>query len=400
MVVRSDIIFNWAASPRIITVLAPSTEITIQDLLDTCREAEDDLQNLIYSQIASASGKENLGGGTLVGLTVKLLDAVLAFEARPGPTYTQCRVSGGNLVAINFVGSDISPIYPTAFTQILTTSSSSATLQELDDIQYSSFNGGVSVNLTSIYSGTTYPKGTPRQPVNNFVDALSIANSRGFINFYIIGNATIIAGSNYSNKNFIGESENRTTLTIDSGANVINCGFTDATIQGILDGGSNIKSCNILNLNYVDGHIINCVLSGTIILGGNAHILNCYSGIPGASTPIIDFNNSSSALSLRNYNGGITLINKGSSESISIDLNSGQVILDSTITAGTIIIRGIGKLTDNSAGATIDATHLLSPENITKTVWNEPKADHTIPGTLGKEVATNANVIAAAIVFK
>lgn len=129
MVVRNDITVDWFASPRIITVAAPSTDITIQDLLDTCRELEDDITNTVYDPLASAAGKENLGGGIRVGITLTLQNAVLAFEARLGPTYTQCRVSGGNLVALDVNGDDISPIYPTAFTQVLTTASSSATLQ-------------------------------------------------------------------------------------------------------------------------------------------------------------------------------------------------------------------------------------------------------------------------------
>jgi len=45
MVVRSDLTFNWASSPRLITVQSPSTEITIQDLVDTCRNEEQKLQN-------------------------------------------------------------------------------------------------------------------------------------------------------------------------------------------------------------------------------------------------------------------------------------------------------------------------------------------------------------------
>lgn len=129
MAVRNDVSINWFSSPRVITVQSPSTEISIQDLLDTCREAEDDLGNMVYNYLASAAGKENLGGGVRVGITLTLQNAVLAFEARPGPTYVQCKVSGGNIVAIDSNGLDISPIYPTAFTQVITTASSSATLQ-------------------------------------------------------------------------------------------------------------------------------------------------------------------------------------------------------------------------------------------------------------------------------
>lgn len=132
MAARSDVSVDWFSSPRIITVQSPSTEITIQDLLDTCREAEDDPANMVYSYLASAAGKENLGGGVQNGITVTLQNAVLAFEARPGPSYAQCTVRGGNIVAVDNAGANISPIHTTSFTQVITSGSSSATLLGVD----------------------------------------------------------------------------------------------------------------------------------------------------------------------------------------------------------------------------------------------------------------------------
>jgi hypothetical protein len=55
----------------------------------------------------------------------------------------------------------------------------------------------------------------------------------------------------------------------------------------------------------------------------------------------------------------VRLLNKTGSAPVSIDLNSGQVVLESTVTAGEVVIRGIGKLTDNSQGATVKAGDLI-----------------------------------------
>lgn len=83
MAVRTDVTVNWNRSPRIITVAAPSSTITIQDLVDTLRELEHDLDTGVqYDQIISAAGKEDLGGGVNVGVTATLLNAKLAFEGR------------------------------------------------------------------------------------------------------------------------------------------------------------------------------------------------------------------------------------------------------------------------------------------------------------------------------
>jgi len=131
MASRTDVTIDWSVSPRIITVADPSTSITVQDLVDTCRNLEDELpEGMSYDHIIDAAGKEALGGGVQVGITATLRNALLEFEARGGPGYTQCEVEGGNLVALQ---SDLvtyydTPIQPTAFTQVVVTASSSATI--------------------------------------------------------------------------------------------------------------------------------------------------------------------------------------------------------------------------------------------------------------------------------
>jgi len=114
---------------KIITVLSPTTTITVQDLHDDIRIYEADNSNLEITQIANASGKQDLGGGVRVGITLELInDWRLAFEARPGPDTILCTVSGGNLVATNQYGN--TAIFPTAFTQVIISQSSSATISD------------------------------------------------------------------------------------------------------------------------------------------------------------------------------------------------------------------------------------------------------------------------------
>jgi hypothetical protein len=252
------------------------------------------------------------------------------------------------------------------------TASASATLQEQAALQYSSYNGGVTVDLTSSDSGTAYPIGTPQAPVNNFTDALSIASEKGFGVFYVIGDATVDSSGDYRGLIFVGESQTKTELDIDTNAQVDGCEFYDATVIGTLDGDAKLKNCTIGTLNYINGIIEQCLLEvGTITLGGSAeaHFLDCWSGVAGSNTPIIDMGGSGQELSLRNYNGGIKLVNKSGSDPVSIDLNSGHIILDSTITNGTVVIRGIGKLTDNSQGADIDIQDFVNPGTLADRVW-------------------------------
>lgn len=128
MTIRGDITVNFNLSPRLITVAAPSAALTIQDLVDTLRSIEAEQVNVGYPYLLDASGKTPLGGGAFVGITATLQDAQVAFEARGGPTYTPCVVSGGNLVAVDANQDTINPIFPTAFTQVTLAQSSSPTL--------------------------------------------------------------------------------------------------------------------------------------------------------------------------------------------------------------------------------------------------------------------------------
>ena len=397
MTIRSDITVNWDVSPRVITVASGSSEITIQDLHDTCRYLESQQNAVDNDYLIDSAGKEFLGGTTYVGLTATLNNAVLAFEARPGPEWVLCQILGGNLVAIDNAEppNNIDPRKPTAYTSVDRTASASATLTEQAALQYSSFGGGVTVDITSSYTGTEYPVGTPQAPVNNLVDAKTIAVERGFTKIFITGDITVDGGNSFVAHEFIGESQTKSFITITSAADVTRCEFYDACVDGTLDGDSRLKDCMITTLNYINGFVEDCVLaSGTITLGGNkqATFLDCSSGVVGTSTPTIDMAGSGQSLGIRNYNGGVKLINKTGPESVSIDLNSGHLKLDSTVTDGTIVVRGVGHLTNDSTGSTIVvSTGLINPQNVASAVWDENMSSHTVSGTVGEALSDTVN---------
>ena len=360
MAVRGDLTVEWNLSPRVITVAAPSTEITIQDLHDTCRTIEASNEAMDEKVLIDSSGYENLGGGTKVGITATLQNALVAFEARLGPTYEQCSVSGGNLVAVDDVGVTIkTPISPTAFTQVVTTASSSATQSEQEALQYASFQNGVWIDALSQNSGTEFPNGSREFPVNNGTDAILIANGRGFDRLFIIGNYTFTADHNINSFTIEGQNAAKSNITIEDGAQAILLELFEAHVTGVLDGGSTLRECLVDNLNYVNGFIHQCILNpGIIVLGGNnvAFIMDSFSGVAGVSTPIIDMGGSGQGLAMRNYSGGIQLNNMNGSDSVSIDLLAGQVVLDTTVTSGTIIVRGNGKIVDTSGNHILTGT--------------------------------------------
>jgi len=116
---------------RVIIIESPQTEITIQDLINAIRDWEDEFEAIDISSLANAYGKQDLGGGTKVGITLELLNNWrVQFEDRDGPEYESCRIYGGNLTAINDY--DDNPVKSSAFTQITIAQSSSPTLIEAE----------------------------------------------------------------------------------------------------------------------------------------------------------------------------------------------------------------------------------------------------------------------------
>jgi hypothetical protein len=74
------------------------------------------------------------------------------------------------------------------------------------------------------------------------------------------------------------------------------------------------------------------------------------------------------ALGIRDFIGGIKIVNKTGAAALSIDVSPGQVILDGTVVDGTVVVRGDCKLTDNSGGTTI-----LIDDRTPKLVWDDTK---------------------------
>lgn len=118
---------TFLKTQKIIQVDSPQISLDVQDLVNQIRLYEENLLNLDYGTIVNAYGKQPLGGGAYVGITMELInDWRLAFEARSGPDTILCTLSGGNIVAVNQYSNNA--IYPTAFTQVIISQSSSPTL--------------------------------------------------------------------------------------------------------------------------------------------------------------------------------------------------------------------------------------------------------------------------------
>ena len=130
MTIQSYITVDWDSSPRIVNVVTVSN-VTVQDIYDTLRDICAHDVAMDDDDIVDAGGKE----GGVVGITMTLKNAQVKFENTGTPRI--CKVSGGNLFAIDTNGDDMAPIaYNTNVTASYAQSTAAAMAQsaEIDSI--------------------------------------------------------------------------------------------------------------------------------------------------------------------------------------------------------------------------------------------------------------------------
>ncbi len=114
----------YATPIKLIRITSPQTEVTIQELVNTIRDWEDSDEGIAFGKIIDATGKDDLGGGVLTGITMTLSSQWrIKFWSGVGLGI----VRGGNLVG----GCDDQPIEPTGGDDtVLVLNSVSGTISE------------------------------------------------------------------------------------------------------------------------------------------------------------------------------------------------------------------------------------------------------------------------------
>jgi len=98
----------------------------------------------------------------------------------------------------------------------------------------------------------------------------------------------------------------------------------------------------------------------------------------------IDMNGDGPTLNMRGHAGAIKIVNKTGDSKVAIDFLSGRIIIDSTVTAGTFYIRGVGEISENlGTGITVYDAPLTNPATVADQVWEELVAGHLTADTFG-----------------
>lgn len=225
------------------------------------------------------------------------------------------------------------------------------------------YQGIVYLDVSSEYAGTDYPNGTSTRPVNNLDDAIAIANTVGCRSLLIIGDIVL----NKSFQHWVFKGINTISSVDINGQAVSNCSFVNLIVKGEFNGPIKCKECSIDSSINLQGEFRECgfepglhILSTSPI---NAAVLfSCFSN-GGQDEPVILDCADGSAVqcTIRSFSGILKLINVDDvSDKIAVDLDSGAIIIDNSCTGGTIEIRGVGRIEDNSNGTTIVTDGFIS----------------------------------------
>jgi len=337
----------------------------------------------------------NVGGVTLARVVTIINGYTITFE--------------NGSYAVNLVGANSNIADVTNLNQVQIRSANSAGLTFSDQINSQSFtNNLVYLHVDDGLSGSTFPRGTPTDPVNNWSDAYIISQVRKLHGFDIQDDLIFNSNDPIEGQYFVATTPINASMVLD-GRSTNGTTFDRLTVSGLVNGRCSFKSCNLgtLGIEVIDGVqglLSNCGFSQNIGLDSGATeviIFNdCISVIAGNTKPIVNCNGTAAPINFRSYTGGLQIDGfTHTGGTMSIDMLAGSVKISSGCTEGQIIVRGVAYLIDESGpNCEVIFKGLLDSESINcsgstfsgntnqiaEAVWNKLSVDHQNGGSFGK----------------
>jgi hypothetical protein len=278
----------------------------------------------------------------------------------PDTTYS-VRLAGSN----NNVFDLQNGILANTVTQVIPQNSAGLiAIPKIDDL-HGQLRRAIFVDNDALVNGNGYQQ----TPYNTWADAIDAAEAQNLQTIYIEADATL----DRQIKNF--ELLGIDLPTIDLNGQIVdNSVFRELDITGVQGVGGSILAltCNLTNLQCVDGSFLRVTVIGTLTVeaGGNLFMNEVAPFLPGSPWTLdMGLTGAASSVAIHNHSGGVTVTNMdNASDVVHINSTSGVITLDATVSAGSIVLAGVGELVNNSTGtATVDSSALLDPTNLATT---------------------------------
>ncbi len=220
----------------------------------------------------------------------------------------------------------------------------------------------VYINENNGVSGTVYPIGTSGEPSNNLTDALAIAAREVITRFNIVGSYVLTS----SFTNAVVYSDNVLISQLDlNNISIASCSFDRIALTGICHNPIQAVSCVIDTVTDLAGVFYDCTLKGTIKVSATewANISNCRAH--GGIQVIIDMQGTGK-VSITNSVLRVSIINMTDPAAIVVKHGAGDIYLDASNTAGSLLAGGEAKIINGGfTGLTV------TDETTSHAVWED-----------------------------
>jgi hypothetical protein len=409
--IYQDILIDWGTKtifvPRVamVSIQTVPTQIYRLDLNDfrlRLKDLEDDEAGMAYPDTHNHNTTVEVGGVSLARVIEIINGYTVTFE--------------DGQYAVNLVGANSNVGDVVNVNQVSVRSANSAGLTDVEIQRKISFGGEVYLDTVNGTPGTAYPIGTQARPALTLDQALTIAAANGVRE--IVGNSQILVfpGQDVSNIKIRGVSTNCVVVMLP-GSICANLLLEDCVITGDFGGNTDVivrKSIvgDVVNFNGVMDSCLFTLATVGIAPGKQLTIGIGGSLVPGnAGHPLIDMNaGQDTQLIVSDWFGGIEVLNCDTpSSSASMNISAGKVTLNSSVSDGDIVVRGVATVIDNSTGGNVtdqtvnsigirlEENGALVPQNladIAQAVWAESTGDNQTPGSFGEQLGRKVLTVA------
>ena len=233
------------------------------------------------------------------------------------------------------------------------------------------YNEIVHLHMDSTTTGSSYPFGLPGKPVNNLADALLLCDEYNLSIIDFHGSMTIISGQNVSGKTIKSERSLGNVITVAAGAITAGTYFENVTVSGVMNGSVRYTNCVLGEIINFDGGAKNSLITNTLnIVGAGANYLTDCDAFMTPLTSLYEINVGASTINIINCRGAFEITNKISIDMLAINLKAGIVRIAESCVAGTIGIRGLANVYDDSAEGCTVVDDTINEDNITNDIWS------------------------------
>lgn len=367
--------YTFDGTAKIISFDASTTSLDIGDLWSRYVDwLSLSYNNRQYLPAMRTVGGDDLPGSKKLGITYFMLNG---WKIRPFGESHVFNVNG-NLYSED--GS--SPFTPAIGAYSVTIISAvsnlvDSTVQQLPEIEYASYNGGVTIDAINGIDSSVYPAGTPLIPCKTTTNSYMIRMARGFNKIYLKSDLNLVGIPDgvLNGLHVEGVTGCRVHTVTSNNVLLTDCTVNNLKVTGVCKVGSVVElvdcdvedvtqctikadDCNIHGGTYFNTDLNRCLIDGDIRIspGGNMSGLEV---VFDGDFSSIDMQSSPCTISLDIRSGYVEIKNAVEDCLAEFNLAGGELEIAESCVGGELYIEGHGKLY-NYGTMTIKADNLLS----------------------------------------